>query len=126
MPLEWNGDALIARVEQAARDGVNDTVDAARDDAEATHPWKDDPRPRRLRKDGPLVDPKLELQIRSEHAAAGEANPTARFGYTRRKGFYGLFHEESTTHEHEFPTIRPAADRQFPTLSERIARRFRG
>lgn len=110
--LEWDGDALIARVQNAARAAVNDTVDAARDDASVTHEWVN----RTMQ---------LEEEIVSEHGDPGDANPSAKFGTTRRRGFVGLFHELGTVHEYERPFLRPAADRHFPTLAERISRRLR-
>lgn len=112
--LDWFGDQLVAKVEADCRAAVNDTVDAARDDAKATHTWKPDPRTR--------TD--LETQIVSEHCDPADANPTGSFGYTRRRGFYGLFHEESTVHEHMYPALRPAADRHFPTLLARLEERW--
>lgn len=121
---DWRGDELLAKIENAARETVNETVDAARDDAELTHPWKDDPRVRTL-KSGRKVDTHLDREIVSEHADPASLNPSAAFGYTRRKGFYGAFHEDGTVHEHAFPTIRPAADRQLPTFLERLRRRLR-
>lgn len=116
--LDWNGDAVIEHVRRAAEEAVNETVDAARDDARITHPWLDDPRYRWFRRIRRKINPKLELQIKSEHATPGDVAPTARFGYTRRRGFYGLFLE------FKFPTLRPAADRNFPTLGPRIRRRL--
>lgn len=110
--LNWNGDALIQRVRRAAVAGVNETVDAARDDARLSHEWLD--------RTG-----QLEEEIVSEHADKAEPNPTARFGTTRRRGFYGLLHEEGTTHEYERPFLRPAGDRNFPSLASRIRRRLR-
>jgi hypothetical protein len=124
MRSEWRGDELLEEIEHAARATVNETVDAARDDARETRPWQDDPRLRTL-KSGRKVDTHLDLQIQSEHADPADPNPVAAFGYTRKKGFYGGFHEEGTTHEHAFPTIRPSADRQFPTFVERLRRRLR-
>jgi hypothetical protein len=119
----WHGDELVDRVEHAARAELNETVDAARDDARHAHAWRRDPRLRRLRKGGPLVNPDLERQIVSAHAEP-DGPLVAAFGFTRREGFYGLFHEESTVHEHLFPAIRPAADRQFPGFLERLRRRL--
>lgn len=124
MRSDWHGDDFIAAVEDAARGAVDETLDAARDDARETHPWQDDRRERTL-KSGRKVDTHLDRQIESEHADPNDPNPSGAFGYTRRKGFYGLFHEETTTHEHEFPTIRPAADRQFPTFIDRLRRRLK-
>lgn len=110
--LEWNGDQLLERVTAAAREAVNETVDDARDDAAASHVW--------VNRTG-----QLEEEVVSEHADPADSNPTGRFGTTRRRGFYGLFHEEGTVREHATPFLRPAADRHFSTLAERIARRFR-
>lgn len=122
--LDWQGDRLIERVHNAARESVDETVDATRDDAQETHTWRNDPRRRRFSKGGPLVDPHLETQIKSEHADPADLNPMGSVGFTREKGFYGLFHERGTTHEHEYPALRPAADRQFPTIVERLRRRL--
>lgn len=110
--LNWDGDALLRRVRTAARVGVNETVDAARDDARVSHEW--------VSRRG-----QLEEEIVSEHADPADPNPTAFFGTTRRRGFYGLFHEEGTTSEFERPFLRPAADRTFPGLAARIRRRLR-
>lgn len=109
--LDWNGDKLIARVRRAATASVNETVDAAADDARASHEW--------VNRSG-----QLEEEIVTEHAVATDPNPTARFGTTRRRGFYGLFHEIGTTNEFERPFLRPAADREFPTLVVKIRRRL--
>lgn len=122
--LEWSGDKLVDRVRAAAAAAVNEVVDETRDDAKVSHTWREDPKPRKL-KSGRRVNTHLARQIKSEHAAADDPNPTGRVGYTRRAGFVGLFHEEGTIHEHEYPTLRPSADRHFPTLGERIAERLR-
>lgn len=110
--VDWRGKQLIAEMRAAARVGVNETVDAARDDARVSHEW--------LNRTG-----RLEEEIVSEHATPADPNPTARFGTTRRRGFYGLFHEEGTVHEYERPFLRPAADRHFGELAARIKRRLR-
>jgi hypothetical protein len=110
--LTWRGDELIARVRNAARAAVNETVDEAAEDARVSHEWQN----RTLQ---------LEEEIVSEHADPADPNPTASFGTTRRRGFYGLFHEEGTVHEFERPFLRPAADRHFYSLAHRIRRRLR-
>jgi hypothetical protein len=107
----WNGANLVKRMERAAREALNETVDMARDDAKASHTWKN--------RTG-----QLEEEIISIHAVAGEATPTASFGTTRRRGFYGYFHELGTVNEIARPFLRPAADRNFPGLKTRILRRF--
>lgn len=109
---DWNGDKLVEAVRKAARGAVNDLVDAARDDAETSHEWAN----RTMQ---------LEEEIVSEHASADAGSPSAAFGTTRRRGFYGLFHEEGTTHEYERPFLRPAADLTFPLLAASIRARLR-
>ena len=109
--LDWRGDDLIRHLRDAARDAVNETVDEAAEDATASHEWVN-------------RNMQLEEEIHVEHAVDGEPNPTAAFGTTRRRGFYGLFHEEGTVHEFARPFLRPAADRHFETLLEKIRRRL--
>lgn len=110
--LDWNGDKLIAQVRTAAREAVDATVDAARDDAAASHVWVN-------RTD------QLQEEIVSQHADPAAPNPTASFGTTRRRGFYGLFHEEGTVKEFARPFLRPAADRHFGELAAKIRERLR-
>lgn len=103
--IDWNGDAVIERVRKAAVTAVNETVDEAADDARVSHWWRN--------RTG-----QLEEELVSEHAKPGDANPTAKFGTTQRRGFYGLFHEYQT------PFLRPAADRHFGGLASKIRRRL--
>ena len=110
--VEWKGDQIKRRVRAAATAAVNETVDAAADNARVSHEW--------VNRTG-----QLEEEIVAEHADAADPNPTASFGTTRRRGFFGLFHEEGTVHEFARPFLRPAADRQFPSLAERIRRRLK-
>lgn len=119
MPLEWNGDEIIRQLRLAVADAANDTVEAAADDARTSHPWRN--------RTG-----NLQTEIAVEHADPLARRIVARFGYTYaqgrrhvRDGFYGLFHEEGTTHEFAQPTLRPAADRHFPTFAARVAENFR-
>lgn len=110
--VEWNGDKLVALLQEAAVAGVNDTVDRAAEEARGSHEW--------LNRTG-----QLEEEIVTEHAKPGTLQPTASFGTTRGRGFYGLFHEEGTSHEFARPFLRPAADVWFPGLAGAIRRRFR-
>lgn len=113
--LEWNGDELIDRVTRAATRAVNRTLDEAVNDAESSHTWVN-------------RNNQLEDEIKAEHAIEGSANPnpTGKFGTTARRGFYGLFHEEGTVKEHETPFLRPAGDRAFPGLAEKIKEELGG
>lgn len=113
--LDWQGDKIIAAVTVAARAGINETLRAADDDASTSHEWVN-------RTD------QLQEEIVVERARIDRSHGLAlvgRFGTTRRRGFYGLFHEEGTVHEFARPFLRPAADRQFPTLAARIRARLR-
>jgi hypothetical protein len=110
--FDWRGDEIIAAVEHAAIAAVNEVVDEAADDARSSHTW--------LNRTG-----QLEEEIVAEHdVVLGDGNPLARFGTTRRRGFYGLFHELGTVNEFARPFLRPAADRAFPTLAAKIRRRL--
>lgn len=108
----WNGPAVVERVRGAARDAVNATLEEAAADAEASHPW--------VNRTG-----QLDAEIAVEHAKPGDSSPSGAFGTTRRRGFYGMFHELATRHEHEHPFLRPAADRHFGTLAEKIKERLK-
>lgn len=108
--LEWNGDKIIERVAEAARLAIDDTTEAADVDASASHWWKN--------RTG-----NLELNIVTQNARIVGSRVIGAFGYTtmkrgKRTGWYGLFHE------YKQPTLRPAADRVFPTLAARIRRRL--
>lgn len=109
--LEWNGDNLLERVAEAARKSINETLTEADADASASHWW--------LNRTG-----NLEENIVTEDARVEGSRVIGRFGTTtmrrgRRTGWYGLFLEYQT------PFLRPAADRVFPTLAAKIARRLR-
>lgn len=109
--LDWNGDQLAARVREAARAAIDDTLREADADASMSHWWRN--------RTG-----NLELNIVTEDAEIAGDRVTGRFGTTRSKkgertGFYGLFLEYQT------PFLRPAADRAFPTLAAKIKARLR-
>lgn len=123
--VDWRGRELVENVRAAARAGVNETVDAARDDAKATHDPEWVNRPTRYSKEGG----QLEEEIISRHAdpasqKIGGPDPSGSFGFAKKRGFYGLFHETGTVREHARPVLRPSADRVFPTLIDRIRRRL--
>lgn len=109
--LEWNGDRLVEQLAEAARASIDETLGEADADASATHWWRN--------RTG-----NLEMNIVTEAAKVEGVRVLGRFGYTTMKrgartGWYGLFHE------YKLPTLRPAADRTFPTLASKIARRLK-
>lgn len=119
--FEWDGDEVERRLYWACREAVDATVDEARDLAKAEHfdVWQNTPT-RWSPAGGQLED-----AIISEHSTVHDRNPTGRFGFARRHGFYGLFHEVGTSHEYEKPVLRPVADQIFPRLAHKIKERFR-
>jgi len=124
--LDWRGKQLVEEMRAAARVAVNETVDAARDDAKATHEPMWINRPTKFSKEGG----QLESEIVSEHADPASQkvhgpDPVGSFGFAKKRGFYGLFHEEGTVHEFAKPVLRPTADRVFDTLENPRRRRRR-
>jgi hypothetical protein len=110
--LDWDGEGLLARVAEAARLSIDETTQETDDDASVSHPW--------VNRDG-----RLEANIVTARARRiGRSRLVGRIGYTKKQGFYGLFHDEGTTHEFARPTLRPAGDRSFPTLASKIRRRL--
>jgi hypothetical protein len=111
--LEWNGDALIDRLAEAARVSIDETLDEADAVATSSHMWVN-------RTD------QLEEEIVTEKAVIVGVRVVGRFGTTQRRGFYGLFHEEGTVHEYARPFLRPAGDATFPMLASKIERNLHG
>lgn len=105
--LHWRGDEVAKRVRAAALAAVDETTEAAAEDARANHWWAN--------RSG-----SLEGNIVVEPAKADAGGRVAgRFGTSlRREAFYGLFLERKT------PFLRPAADREFPQLAKRIRGRL--
>lgn len=113
MPLEWYGDAIREEIVVAARHSIDETTDEAAHIAATEHGW--------VSRSG-----NLEKQTISERAVVKGPFITGRFGATYddgmkgiRSGFYGLFLE------YRRPWLRPAADRTFPLLAQRIRRRLK-
>ncbi len=105
MPLEWHGEAVKARILAASIVAVNETTQAAAEDATRAHWWDN-------RTD------QLQQETINAPARPVPGGVLGKFGTTRRRGFYGLFLELKR------PFLRPAADRVFPTLQERLRRRY--
>lgn len=105
--IVWNGEEVAREIAAATKAAIDETTAAAAEDAKTSHWWNS-------RKG------QLQEEIVNEPAKVEGTRTTGRFGTTQRRGFYGLFFERRT------PFLRPAADRLFPTLAERIKRRREG
>lgn len=103
--LTWRGPEVLAAVREATREAIDETTEEAAKDAAASHWWRN--------RSG-----LLEANIEHEPADRFGRTVRGRFGTTRRQGFYGLFLERRT------PFLRPAADRNFPRLAQRIRGRL--
>lgn len=101
--LTWNGDKVRRRVNLAAKDAIDETLEQAAKDAQGNHWWAN----RSGSLEGNIVVEPATVDARGQ--------VSGRFGTSlRRAGFYGLFLERKT------PFLRPAADREFPHLGRRI------
>jgi hypothetical protein len=100
--MTWLGPEIMAKVTAAAIHAIDETTEAAAEDAKANHWWSE--------RTG-----NLERNTFAEPAHFDGANVTGRFGSSMRaQGFYGLFLERKT------PWLRPAADRHFRNLKSRL------
>lgn len=115
---EYHGDELSDRLRRDVADAINSVTSDAAVGARVSHTW---------------VNRKGNLETKIENRRARRVGPviTGAFGYVYAKGrrgvrdgFYGLFHEEGTTHEMARPTLRPSADRNFGSLIHEIRERF--
>lgn len=106
--LNWKGRAVETAVMTAAREAINETTEAAAEAAKRSHWWG--------RWSGRLEG----AEIKYEYARkTGPNRYTGKFGATRIRGFYGLILE------HKTPFLRPAADQEFPKVTQRIKARIR-
>jgi hypothetical protein len=109
--LDWNGERVRARILEAARGAIDETLQAVDEDASNTHWWSN--------RTG-----YLERKILTRRAVIVGNRVFGKVGTTYsgvkgvRSAFYGLFLE------YRNPWLRPAGDRQFPTLAARIRRRL--
>lgn len=104
MIVRWNGDDVVDKVAKAAAEAVDETTAAAAAAAKSSHWWRS--------RSGTL-----ERQTVTEPATVDRDDVVGKFGTTERLGFYGLILERRR------PFLRPAADREFPKLAERIERK---
>jgi hypothetical protein len=109
--LDWNGDAILAEVAEAARAAIDETTQAVDDDATTSHWWRN--------RSGYLQRKIVtEDAVINGHRVRGSVGATYSGTKGVRSAFYGLFLE------YKLPWLRPAADRNFHTLADRIRRRL--
>lgn len=112
--MKWLGGDMLDKVTQAAIAGVNETLEAAAEDARGTsmrlpphfaagHPWYD-------------VTERVEDAVDVQPAQLNGIKVSGSFGATKRRGDYAFFLERL------HPYLRPAADRNFPALAENIGK----
>lgn len=105
--LDWRGDALKARMRQAAADGIDETTAACVLLAQERAP----------RDTGFMAN-----TIESEPAAPEGSAIIGRFGNWTAD--YSLWVEVGTRRMAARPFLRPAADAEFPNLPDRIRANF--
>ena len=103
MTLHWNGDAVARRVETAAAQATEETVDEAVTEA---------------RGDTPVLTGAARNSLRRENDGLA-----VRWGYHVR---YGIFIEIGSRGKAGIHALHRAADHQYGTLAGRIRRRLVG
>lgn len=106
MTLKWAGKELGGKIENAVRDAVDETLFAASTDAQQNAP----------RDTGFMAS-----TIGVTKKAAGDTQIRGEFG--NEVADYTLWNEIGTGRMAARPFLRPAADREFPKLPGRIAKR---
>jgi hypothetical protein len=114
--LDWRGNDLAEKVTEAVKAGINDTLEAAAEDARGTtmdlppheaagHPWYG-------------FTSRVENAVDIQEAEVDGQVVVGRFGATKQRGDYAFFLERL------HPYLRPAADRNFTDLAENIQKRL--
>jgi hypothetical protein len=117
--MEWNGDAIEARVDRAVRAGIDDTTQDIDDDATVSHWWENRDLKRYKTPAG-----FLEREIVTTPSFVDGDRIVGRVGVRYsgepkvKTAFYGLFLE------YKQPWLRPAFDRQAHRLAMHIRDRF--
>lgn len=107
---------FLDKVLKAAEEGINDTTQAAAEEAEGTsmnlpphfaagHPWYGS-------------TPRIESAVSTQAAQRSGGRVIGSFGGTVRRGDYALMLERM------HPYLRPAADRHFTSLAANIRKHF--
>lgn len=109
--LDWKGDHVRAELEDATLGGMNEITDRCVKDAKSNHPFAN--------RTGTA-----EASIQQKPAKASASKISARWGsYGGRKIRYFFYLEYGTAKMQPYPTLRPAADRNYPHLVGEIKKR---
>jgi HK97 gp10 family phage protein len=106
--LDWRGAQVRAQLEIATIEGINETTEDCVQDAKANHPF--------TTRTGTAVE-----SIQRKPATASATKISGRYGGRKIRYFFYL--EFGTSKMQAFPTLRPAADRNYPKLVGRIRAR---
>ena len=111
MALKWHGDAIQRRAREAAKQGVDATMAACVIHAKTHHPFTN----RTATAEG-------SINIYQYATAQGA---TVRGLWGSADVLYFIFLELGSSRSRPYPTLRPAADAEYPKLAGRIQRAFR-
>lgn len=118
MGVVFDRRGVLARTAKAAAEAIDETTEAAAEDARGTsmnlpphtaagHPWYG-------------ASPRVENAVSTQPATRERGEIRGAFGATKRRGDYAFFLERL------HPYLRPAADRHFKDLARRIRERRDG
>ena len=111
MALRWRGKQVTRQVRRAQREAVDATMAAAVIDAKRSHPWQN--------RTG-TAEGSIQVAERAREIPGGVRGV---WGSLRVR--YFRFLEFGTSVMEEMPTLRPAADRNYPDLAGRVRRLLR-
>ena len=111
MALTWNGDDLARRARLASQQGIDATMAACVIHAKTHHPFTN----RTATAEGSI----------SIYQYATVQGGVVRGLWGSADVLYFIFLELGTSRSRPYPTLRPAADAEYPKLTGRMQRAFR-
>lgn len=109
--VSWKGEEVRMQLQDATIGGMDEVMKDCVDDAKQNHPFHN--------RTGTA-----EASIQQKPAKASATKISGRWGsYGGRKIRYFFYLEYGTKKMEAFPTLRPAADRNYPKLPGEIAKR---
>ena len=107
--LHWRGDEIKRKMERAAKIGIDETTAACVNEAKANHPYQN-------------VTGTAERSVQMRPAQKEGSRIVGRWGSFTCN--YFLWLEIMTAHSPAMPSLRPAADKEYPHLKRRIKEAF--